>query len=202
MRACGLCGLSETRRNAVPGMGVLDPLVMCIGEGPGAEEDAQGLPFVGPAGQYLDKWLEAIELSRDTNAYIANIVKCRPPMNRDPREDERAACVPYLRRQIQLIRPKTILALGRIASSYLLDSQQGIGKLRRQVMSFEGIPLIATYHPSGVLRNPEYRRPVWEDLKLLRQTIDEVIGGRAPAASASPESSSEQYSGGYEPDDW
>ena len=169
--ACTRCRLGETRRNTVPGIGVLDPLVMVIGEGPGADEDASGIPFVGPAGQYLDKWLDAVELSRHKNVYIANIVKCRPPNNRDPQPDESQACSPYLLEQIALIRPKTILSVGRIASQILTGRLSTIGSLRGRVYEFHGIPLIPTYHPSGVLRNPDYRRPVWEDMKLLRSIL-------------------------------
>ncbi|HUX51387.1 MAG TPA: uracil-DNA glycosylase [Spirochaetia bacterium] len=169
--ACTLCRLGETRRNTVPGIGVLDPLVMVIGEGPGADEDASGIPFVGPAGQYLDKWLEAVDLSRHKNVYIANIVKCRPPNNRDPQPDESQACSPYLLEQIALIRPKAILSVGRVASQILTGRLSTIGSLRGRVYEFHGIPLIPTYHPSGVLRNPDYRRPVWEDMKLLRSIL-------------------------------
>lgn len=168
VRSCTLCPLHEGRTNGVPGTGPLDPLTMVIGEGPGADEDAQGIPFVGKAGRYLDKWLDAIGLSRETNAYIANIVKCRPPGNRDPEAHEADACAPYLETQIALLRPKTILAVGRIASGILTGKQIGIGRLRGQQYSYRGIPMIVTYHPSGVLRNDGLRRPVWEDLKKLR----------------------------------
>ncbi len=169
--ACTHCRLHETRKNAVPGTGVIDPLVMVIGEGPGADEDSSGLPFVGRAGQYLDKWLEAIDISRHKNAYIANIVKCRPPNNRDPQPDESDACFPYLMEQISLVKPKTILSVGRIASQILIGRFDSIGSLRGRVYQFAGIPLVPTYHPSGVLRNPQYRRPVWEDMKLLRSIL-------------------------------
>jgi uracil-DNA glycosylase len=173
VHACTRCQLHSGRINAVPGTGVLDPLVMVIGEGPGADEDHRGLPFVGRAGQFLDKWLEAVGLSRTTNAYISNIVKCRPPENRDPLPHESEACLPYLREQISLIRPMTIMTVGRIASGILIGSDAGIGKLRGRTYYYDGIPLVPTYHPSGVLRNPEYKRPVWEDLKRLRALIPE-----------------------------
>ena len=173
VRACTRCPLHEGRMNAVPGAGVLDPLVMVIGEGPGADEDRRGVPFVGRAGQYLDKWLEAVGLDRQTNAYITNIVKCRPPENRDPRPTESDACLPYLRDQIELIRPRMILSVGRIASGILIGTNAGIGSLRGRTFYYNGIPLIPTYHPSGVLRNPEYKRPVWEDLKRLRALLDQ-----------------------------
>lgn len=170
--SCTNCPLAETRTNAVPGEGVADhPLVMVIGEGPGAGEDAQGRPFVGKAGQYLDKWLAAIDLSREENVFITNIVKCRPPQNRDPKPDEIFACRPYLRRQIALIQPKAILTLGRFASAEISGRQGGIGKIRGSVYSFDGVPVVPTYHPSGVLRNPEWRRPVWDDLRTLRDLL-------------------------------
>ena len=170
--SCTKCPLHQGRTRAVPGYGVLDPLLMVIGEGPGAEEDRQGLPFVGPAGQYLDKWLSAIGIYRDRNAYIANIVKCRPPNNRDPKQEEADACMPYLREQIDLVRPKAILTVGRVALRFLTGETEGIGRVHGRLYEYRGVPLMPTYHPSGVLRNPEYRRPVWEDLKKLR---DEVL---------------------------
>lgn len=172
VRTCTACPLHAGRTHAVPGVGVLDPLVMVIGEGPGAEEDARGEPFVGAAGRYLDKWLEAIGLSRTSNAYITNIVKCRPPGNRDPLATESEACSPFLSRQVALVRPRTILTVGRIATSLLLGRDEGIGKLRGRAWEHQGIPVVATYHPSGVLRNDAWRRPVWEDLKRLRAILD------------------------------
>lgn len=174
VRSCTRCPLSGGRKNAVPGMGPEKPKVMVIGEGPGAEEDSTGLPFVGPAGRYLDKWLEAIGLSRETDTYIGNIVKCRPPGNRDPRPEESSACLPFLIRQIELLRPKAILTVGRIASQILLNSTRGIGASRGRVYLFQNIPLVATYHPSGVLRNPEYRGAVWDDLKLLKDVLEKA----------------------------
>ena len=170
---CKKCPLHETRNSTVPGMGVMNPEVMVIGEGPGGDEDKQGLPFVGKAGQFLDKWLDAIDLSRFSNVYIGNIVKCRPPNNRDPKPNEVEQCMPYLEQQIFYIKPKAILTLGRIATQVLLNNAAGIGKQRGRVHLFKGIPLIATYHPSAVLRNAELKRQVWEDLKLLRKTLDE-----------------------------
>lgn len=168
---CERCALSSGRLNAVPGDGALKPAVVVIGEGPGAEEDRLGLPFVGPAGKYLDKWLEAIGLSRSTNCYIANIVKCRPPGNRDPKPDESAACMPYLETQIEYLQPKAIFTVGRIAAQILLNTTRGIGSMHGRIFQFRGIPLVPTYHPSGVLRNPEYRRAVWDDLKVLKNVI-------------------------------
>ncbi|HUX22926.1 MAG TPA: uracil-DNA glycosylase [Spirochaetia bacterium] len=170
---CEKCGLCSGRTKTVPGEGVVDPLVMVIGEGPGADEDRTGRPFVGRAGQYLDKWLSAIRLSRGSNAFIGNVVKCRPPGNRDPLPEESHACRPYLDRQIELIRPKAILAVGRIAAQQLLGTDAGIGKLRGGNYSYKGVPLFATYHPSGVLRNPDLRQSVWDDLRKLRSFLDE-----------------------------
>ena len=171
---CRKCRLCEKRRNVVPGMGVLNPDVMVIGEGPGGDEDVQGLPFVGRAGQYLDKWLVAIGLDRSTNCYIGNVVKCRPPMNRDPQPDEIAACMPYLVRQIAILKPKFILTVGRISSSVLSGQEAGIGRLRGRTYSFKGIPLIPTYHPSAVLRDQDLRKPVWDDLKRLKAELEEI----------------------------
>ena len=171
---CKKCRLCEKRRNVVPGMGVLNPDVMVIGEGPGGDEDVQGLPFVGRAGQYLDKWLVAIGLDRSTNCYIGNVVKCRPPMNRDPQPDEIAACMPYLVRQIAILKPKFILTVGRISSAVLSGQEAGIGRLRGRTYSFKGIPLIPTYHPSAVLRDQDLRKPVWDDLKRLKAELEEI----------------------------
>jgi DNA polymerase len=170
---CRKCRLSESRTNGVPGEGVLDPKVMIIGEAPGAREDASGSPFVGKAGNYLDKWMAAIDLYRDRDLFIGNVIKCRPPENRDPLPDETALCIPYLRRQIELIRPRAILTVGRISTHILTETQEGIGKLHGRMFRFMNIPLIPTYHPSGVLRNPQYRAPVWEDLKKLRALIED-----------------------------
>jgi len=189
VRRCTRCPLAEGRMNAVPGEGVLDPVVMVIGEGPGADEDRRGIPFVGRAGQYLDKWLDAIGVSREKSAFIGNIVKCRPPGNRDPKPVESDACMPYLREQIELIRPKTILSVGRIATGLLLGSSAGIGSLRGRTYYYDGIPLIPTYHPSGVLRNPDLRRPVWDDLKRLvelLQSMGELTGEPSDADSEKP----------------
>jgi len=171
---CKNCRLCNDRKNSVPGTGVLNPLVMVIGEGPGAEEDSQGLPFVGAAGQYLDKWLNAISLDRATNCFIGNIVKCRPPGNRDPQFDEIEQCVVFLKRQIALLKPKAILTVGRIASAIITSQENGIGKLRGRIYNYEGIPVVVTYHPSAVLRDRSYRAAVWDDLKILRKKLDEI----------------------------
>jgi DNA polymerase len=165
---CTRCPLHQKRKQAVPGEGVEDPLVVVIGEGPGAEEDRSGRPFVGRAGQYLDRWLAAVGLDRSSNCFIGNIVKCRPPGNRDPLPDEAAACLPYLEAQLDFLRPRAILTVGRIATQILCSRSEGIGALRGKDLEYRGIPVVATYHPSGVLRNTDLRPAVWEDLKRLR----------------------------------
>jgi uracil-DNA glycosylase family 4 len=170
--ACTLCALHLERRHTVAGEGAVDPLVMVIGEGPGADEDRCGRPFVGRAGQYLDRWLAAIALDRSSNCFISNIVKCRPPGNRDPLPEESAACLPYLKRQIEILEPKTILTLGRVATQILCGRSEGIGILRGQELDYLGIPVVPTYHPSAVLRNTDLRAAVWEDLKRLRRLLD------------------------------
>jgi len=182
---CTRCALHRQRRIPVPGEGSEHPLVMVIGEGPGAEEDRCGKPFVGRAGKYLDRWLQAIGLDRLGNCFIGNIVKCRPPGNRDPLPEESAACLPYLERQISLLRPKAILTLGRIATQILCESTEGIGRLRGKQLEFRGIPLVATYHPSAVLRNTALRAAVWEDLQRLRAlpALVESLGA-LPGSSA------------------
>lgn len=184
IKACFNCQLGKTRINAVPGEGVLQPLVMTIGEGPGADEDAQGRPFVGKAGQQLDKMLASINLSRNTNCFIANVVKCRPPNNREPYPEEAAACAHFLERQIAILKPKFILAAGRVAAQALLKTTDSISKMRGRFIdltignlttSILTIPLIVTYHPSAILRNPDLRAPAWEDLKLLRSKLPELL---------------------------
>lgn len=178
VRACAACRLGGLRTNAVPGEGVSRPVVMVIGEGPGADEDASGRPFVGAAGQLLDKMLGLIGLSRESNCYIANVIKCRPPANRDPQPDERAACAGFLARQIQLLRPRFILCMGRVAGNTLLNTDEPVGRLRGRFIDYQAgnssIPLIATYHPSALLRNEELKRPAWEDLKMLRAALSEA----------------------------
>ncbi|MCL2193629.1 MAG: uracil-DNA glycosylase [Treponema sp.] len=178
VRSCGACRLKETRKNAVPGEGVRRPVVMVIGEGPGADEDASGRPFVGKAGQLLDKMLAAIDLSREKNCYIANVIKCRPPGNRDPFPDETIACASFLERQVRLLKPAFILCAGRVAAQTLLDTTESIGKLRGKIIDLNiagmTIPFVATYHPSALLRNEAWKRPAWEDLKLLRSALTEA----------------------------
>ena len=168
IRSCRACRLHEKRKNAVPGTGNTDADIVFIGEGPGEQEDMQGLPFVGKAGQLLTKMLAAIELSRE-EVYITNVVKCRPPGNRAPLPDEVETCFPYLEQQIRMIEPSIIMCLGGPATKTILKSDTGITKLRGRIYRFNEIPVIATYHPAAVLRFPErYRLDVWNDLKLLR----------------------------------
>jgi DNA polymerase len=163
----------------VPGEGVSEPLVMVIGEGPGADEDSQGRPFVGKAGQLLDKMLTSINLSRTTNCFIANVVKCRPPNNRDPYPEETTSCARFLQRQISLLKPKIILLVGNIAAHTLLYTKERVGKIRGKFMEYQTenltIPLLVTYHPSALLHNEDYKRPTWEDLKMLRSKIDSLL---------------------------
>ncbi|MBN2351039.1 MAG: uracil-DNA glycosylase [Spirochaetales bacterium] len=172
VRACTRCDLCHNRLKAVPGEGTLDPLVMVVGEAPGADEDETGRPFVGAAGQYLDKWLQAIHVTRRTNAYIANVIKCRPPQNRDPRPEETGACLPYLTRQVELLRPRFILVVGRVAAQVLLREERGIGALRGGTYRFQDVPLVPTYHPSAVLRDQSLRARVWDDLKRLKSLFE------------------------------
>jgi len=172
VRSCTACGLSSGRTCGVPGEGVVNARVMVVGEGPGAEEDRTGRPFVGRAGRYLDSWLSSIGLSRERNVFIANVVKCRPPGNRDPFPEEVHACMPYLERQIALVKPEVILCVGRIAAHFLLDRSEGLGKLRGTFHRFGETPVLVTYHPAAVLRNNTLRAPVWEDLKRLALFLD------------------------------
>lgn len=173
---CTRCQLARTRNNVVPGQGVEKPLVLVVGEGPGYDEDIQGLPFVGKAGKLLDKMLAAIQLDRNKNCYIANIVKCRPPQNRDPLPEEQAACISFLEAQIHVLKPKMILCMGRISGQKLLDTETPVGQLRGQFHDYHGIPLLVTYHPSALLRNESLKRPAWEDLKLFKKKLDEITG--------------------------
>jgi DNA polymerase len=181
---CSACSLCEKRKNAVPGEGAARPLALVIGEGPGADEDASGRPFVGRAGQLLDRMLAAVGLYREKNCFIANTVKCRPPGNRDPLPEETAACSGFLARQIRLLKPLAILCVGRIAAQTMLNTRASMGSLRGNFAEYrtaEGlvIPLLATYHPSAILRDESYRRPAWEDLKLLRGRLAELDGAYA-----------------------
>ena len=168
--ACRDCKLCERRKKVVFGSGPAGAELMLIGEGPGAQEDLQGLPFVGPAGELLTKILGAIEISRD-DVYITNTVKCRPPGNRDPEPDEVAACRRYLEQQIELVAPKVIVALGRVAAQLLLETDESLGRLRGRWHEVRGVPTRATYHPAALLRNAQWKRPTWEDMKLVRERL-------------------------------
>ncbi len=170
--ACAKCALCEARRHTVPGEGPPDARLLVVGEGPGRTEDETGRPFVGRAGELLTKILAAIDLARE-QVFICNVVKCRPPDNRTPQYDEVAACSPYLFRQIELVRPKVILALGAPAAQTLLNNKQSLGAMRNQVHRFRGIPVIVTYHPAALLRNPNWKKPTWDDVRIARRLLDD-----------------------------
>jgi len=172
VRACTRCGLHKTRTQTVFGVGRRDAELFVIGEAPGADEDRQGEPFVGRAGQLLNAMLRAIGLPR-SEVYIANILKCRPPGNRDPQPEEASACTPYLSRQIALVRPRAILAVGRIAAQWLLQSDAPIGRLRGRVFHYgeSGTPLIVTYHPAYLLRSPLAKATAWTDLCMVKDLL-------------------------------
>ncbi|MBN2859317.1 MAG: uracil-DNA glycosylase [Sphaerochaetaceae bacterium] len=176
--SCTSCVLSEKRAHPVFGSGEPGAKLMVVGEGPGEMEDRTGKPFVGKAGEYLDAWLSAISLSRIHDIYITNVVKCRPPHNRDPEIQEVAACLPYLIRQIELIRPQMILCLGRYASQTILENQKPLRDLRGTVHRYHDIPTVVTYHPAAVLRNTGLRKEVWEDLKLVASYLDLALKTR------------------------
>ncbi len=167
---CSLCRLSEKRRTVVFGEGHPQAPVMFVGEGPGADEDRTGRPFVGQAGQLLDQMIFAMGFERH-EVYIANVVKCRPPGNRDPQEDEMSACAPYLERQIELIEPRVLVALGKPASRRLTGSSKPMGAMRGRWSSYRGIPLMPVFHPAYLLRNPKAKPDVWKDLKLILQRL-------------------------------
>jgi uracil-DNA glycosylase len=168
---CPRCRLSETRTHVVFGEGSPTAEVVVVGEAPGAEEDRTGRPFVGRAGKLLDLMLASIGFPRDS-VFICNVLKCRPPGNRNPQADEVAACSPYLIRQLELVRPRAIFAVGTFAAQALLDTKVPIGQLRGTVHSYQDIPLVPTYHPAALLRNPAWVRPAWEDLQRLRAVVD------------------------------
>ena len=171
VRKCTRCPLYATAIKPVPGEGSPKAKLICVGEAPGAKEDETGRPFVGQAGQLLTKILEAIDLTRE-QVFICNVLKHRPPGNRNPRPEEVEACSPYLIRQLELIQPKVIVAFGTFAAQTLLQTKAGIGQLRGLVHRYHGIPLIVTYHPAALLRNPAWKRPTWEDVKLARRILD------------------------------
>jgi uracil-DNA glycosylase len=175
VHSCTRCALYETATHGVPGEGSARAELVCVGEAPGAVEDETGRPFVGEAGKLLTKILAAINLRRE-DVYICNVLKHRPPGNRNPLPNEIAACSPYLIHQLELIRPKAILALGTFAAQTLLNTKTPIGKLRGAVHRYHGIPLVVTYHPAALLRNPSWKRPTWEDVQLARRILDSSAG--------------------------
>lgn len=170
---CRRCKLHKGRTNIVFGAGSPEARLVLVGEGPGYEEDVQAMPFVGPAGQLLTKILKAINLTRN-EVYICNIIKCRPPKNRNPEPDEIAACIPYLGRQIKAVQPQFICALGTIAAQSLLQTDTPISRLRGRFHTYEGIAMLATYHPAFLLRNPGKKRDVWEDMQKLQEAYEKA----------------------------
>jgi len=181
VRGCTLCPLHTTRTQGVLGVGPRRADWLVIGEAPGAEEDRRGEPFVGAAGQLLDAMLRAIGLDRRSNVYIANVLKSRPPNNRDPRPEEVEACLPYLVRQIALLQPRIMLAVGRIAAQVLLGTDAPLGRLRGRVHHFgeRHTPLVVTYHPAYLLRSPAEKRKAWEDLKFARSVYQQLTQSAA-----------------------
>jgi DNA polymerase len=171
VESCTRCPLFKTATRGVPGEGDPNARLVCVGEAPGANEDETGRPFVGQAGQLLTKILAAVDLTRE-EVFITNVVKHRPPGNRNPAPNEIEACSPYLVRQLELIKPKVIVAFGTFAAQTLLNTKTPIGKLRGEVHRYHGIPLVVTYHPAALLRNPSWKRPTWEDVKLARRILD------------------------------
>jgi len=171
VHACTKCQLHQGRTHAVPGEGPTDARLVVVGEGPGVNEDAQGRPFVGRAGALLDEILAAIGCPRPS-VYICNVVKCRAPENRKPMADEMEACLPFLHRQLAIIGPKVIVALGATAAEALLGTKASLSALRNKVHEWRGTPLIVTYHPAALLRNPNWKRPTWDDVRIARQLLD------------------------------
>jgi DNA polymerase len=181
---CRACGLCNSRRQTVFGIGNERAHWMLIGEAPGEQEDRQGEPFVGKAGQLLDNMLRAVGLTRQDaeparQVYIANVLKCRPPANRNPEPQEVAQCEPFLKRQVELVAPRLILAMGRFAVQSLLSSHEPIGRLRGKVHHYHGVPVVVTYHPAYLLRNPLDKARAWEDLCLANEVLAQVDAGRA-----------------------
>jgi uracil-DNA glycosylase len=174
INTCLKCELGNTRTNFVFGVGNKNAEVMFVGEAPGADEDAQGEPFVGRAGQLLNKILTAVDLKRE-DVYICNILKCRPPGNRDPQSSEMELCTPYLYKQIMLVQPQFIICLGRIAAQWLLQTNSTLTALRGKIHDYRGTKLIVTYHPAALLRNPNWKYPAWEDMKMFREAYNKTI---------------------------
>ena len=173
--ACTRCVLHQAAKNPVPGEGNPNAELVCVGEGPGASEDETGRPFVGAAGKLLSDILAAIKLARE-EVYICNVVKHRPPGNRTPFPDEIIACNVFLARQLELVKPRVILALGATAAQTLLSTKLALGKLRGTIHRYNGVPLIVTYHPAALLRNPAWKRPTWEDVQIVRRILDSAAG--------------------------
>ncbi len=169
---CTRCRLAEGRTQVVFSDGSPDARLVVVGEAPGANEDATGFPFVGAAGKFLDLLLATVDLSRRDSVYICNVLKCRPPGNRNPLQDEIEACSPFLRKQLELISPKALLAVGTFAGKLLTGQDKPLGRLRGDVHGYQGIPLVVTYHPAALLRNPRWTRAFWDDLQLLREVMD------------------------------
>ena len=172
--ACTKCELCQTRTNVVFGQGAQNAEVLFVGEGPGQSEDEQGLPFVGRSGQLLDKYLFAIDLDRSRNCYIANIVKCRPPQNRDPRPEESEACMPWLREQFRLLKPKIVVCLGRVAAQRMIREDFSVSREHGEFYNKNGILFMATYHPAALLRQPRSKPDAFADFLALREKIQEV----------------------------
>ncbi|MCG6957946.1 MAG: uracil-DNA glycosylase [Gemmatimonadetes bacterium] len=170
--SCTRCALAETRTQVVFSDGAVDARLVVVGEAPGANEDATGLPFVGAAGRFLDLLLACVDLSRRDSVYICNVLKCRPPGNRNPLPQEIEACSPFLKKQLELVAPEALLAVGTFAARLLTGEQKPIGRLRGTVHAYQGIPLVVTYHPAALLRNSGWTRSFWDDLQLLRQVMD------------------------------
>lgn len=175
VQACERCGLCEGRQQAVPGDGVTNPSILIVGEAPGEQEDSQGKPFVGRSGQLLANMMAAIGHGRDTSVFITNVVKCRPPANRNPRDEEIAACAPFLARQIELLAPQAILAMGRFAAHALLNTDSPLQQLRQTTHAIDvagrSLPVVVTYHPAYLLRRPVDKRLAWEDLKRIKALV-------------------------------
>jgi DNA polymerase len=170
--ACKRCALAEGRKSVVFGSGDPNARLMFIGEGPGAQEDIQGLPFVGPAGELLTKIIQAIGYQRE-QVYIANIVKCRPPGNRDPKPEESSECKSFLEAQVRLVQPEVIVALGRVAAQTLLENDLALGRMRGAWYRLRDVPMMVTYHPAALLRNVALKRPLWEDMQQVRDRLAE-----------------------------
>lgn len=170
---CQKCALGKSRIKFVFGVGDPHADIVMIGEAPGADEDAQGEPFVGRAGKLLNKILEAIDLKRE-EVYICNILKCRPPGNRNPMPEEINTCLPYLKKQLDLIKPKIILILGKVAADTLLNLRQPLNKMRGEILNYNGIKTMVTFHPAALLRNPNWKRPAWEDMQKFKKVYEEI----------------------------